>query len=153
MSEQQRNFAAGFTLIELLVVLVIIAVVLALVVPAVKPPERSLVIKANALALVGQIKELRAAALHSNVDRALFVDVNRNVFWVDRVTSYRKLAPTLSVGAGVRPSDVVSPGIVRFIFYSDGTAGGGELVLRDGNRAAAISIDWRTGTPLIRWSG
>lgn len=144
--------SAGFTLLELVIVLAILAIVLAVAIPAASPSRQAMALKTNALALTAQMKILRTAAVHRNVEHILLIDVQRNVFWVAGQATARRIAPQLTLHAQMPGQEVVDSTTVRFRFFPDGTTSGGAIVLKNGSRAAQVALDWRTGAPQIAWS-
>lgn len=134
---------AGFTLIELLVVLAILGLAYGLAAPLLARALPAAGIAAAERSLVSALRETRAAAAEAGapVRFALTAD---GLGW--RIGAGTAVAApggvTLSLAGAPAARRGTAEGIV---FFADGSATGGRLTLRAGERASAIAVDWITG--------
>ncbi len=128
---------AGFTFIELIVVLALLAFIFALVAPSVAGlldgPRFDRAVKEMIIAL----RETRAAAIATSRDTRFAVAADRRTWRSDRRTG--TVAEGISL---VLYGPSASPEIV---FFPDGSSTGGRVVLRSGERARVVAVDWVSG--------
>ncbi|MGD0721384.1 MAG: GspH/FimT family pseudopilin [Roseiarcus sp.] len=136
--------AGGFTLLELLVVVAILALIATIAIPLLKSPSKTRRLEVLSRTLVAQLRRARALAVGENQAVDFTIDVNRRI--------YRSGVS----GAGALPMDVAielviadpqrqNAAIGGFRFYPSGQSSGGDIVLREKNSVARISISWLTG--------
>jgi general secretion pathway protein H len=128
--------SAGFTLIEMLVVLAVLALVLGLVITHGPVRSHRLELDAAARRVAGALRLARSRAIAE--ERTIVFALDVGGYRLDRD------APT------TWSSDVSSEGNRRVVFTPDGGSSGARIVLRDGDRAVAIGVDWLTGRVVVR---
>lgn len=133
-----RRAAAGFTLVELLVVLAILAVAFAIVTPSVTRAIGAVGPSSVADDLAVALREARATAVVSASPIRFTLDATarrwkageREGSWPSGIAVQMEAAPQ-SEGA--------------IVFYPDGAASGGRLVVGTGPARHILSVDWLTG--------
>lgn len=135
----------GFTLSEMLVVLGILAMAGLFAMPLVNRPIGDAVLTATARKLANEMRIARAAAIAGNTERTLTIDLARRRFWVDGVTGATAIADGIAVDFITIHREQISARQGRLRFFTDGSATGGNVILRTGRRAIAIELDWMTG--------
>lgn len=141
---------AGFTLLEMLAVLALVALATGLVMPRLSVARQNLRVKAAAVQIVSGLKMARAAALTSNEERALVVDVKNRRYWAEGAVARKALPRDVAVTYEV-PGEDAGDHEGQFRFRPDGTASGGKLKLASATDTAEISIDWLTGNVRLSW--
>lgn len=139
------NADHGFTLLEMLVVLGILALAGALAMPLVNRPVGDATLIATAKKLANEMRLARASAIRDNAERTLTIDLARRRFWVDGVTGASPIAPGIAVDLVTLQKEQLSARQGRLRFFVDGSATGGNVVLRAGRRTVSIELDWMTG--------
>jgi len=153
----------GFTLIELLVVLVIISLVSAFVAPRIVAPIGNLQLKTASKRIAGAMRYSRSLAVSEKESRVCFFDFDNQQMLIFLTTAFDSVEPEevlASARAEVRyqlPEGVilknavsgdmdVEAGLFQVIFFTNGSASGGEIFLaNDRGRSACIQIDFITG--------
>jgi general secretion pathway protein H len=136
--------ARGFTLIEMLVVLLIIGMALT-VVPSLLASLPNARLNAAANAMAGSLQQLRAQAIAGGQSTALLLDPASRSY-ATLPAGKRTVLPEVVDRVDVAAAAAYQTGEAgTFRFYADGTATGGTITLRNGNRVAAIAVDWLTG--------
>jgi general secretion pathway protein H len=141
--------ARGFTLIELLVVLVIIGMALT-VVPTLLGSLPGSRLRAAADDMVATLRELRSQAVGSGRSTALVVDpASRSYDILPGGARHRLPDVVTTVEVTVAEVTTGDPLLARraevFRFFPDGTANGGVITLRHGNRFTIVTVEWPTG--------
>jgi general secretion pathway protein H len=135
----------GFSLLELLVVLSILALAGYLAMPLVRRPAGDAVLIATARKLASDMRTARAAAIRDNAERTLTIDLARRRFRVDGVTGYSPIASGIAIDFITLGKERLSASQGRLRFFADGSASGGNVVLRGGGRTLTVRLDWMTG--------
>ena len=135
----------GFTLLELLVAFGIIALAGLFAMPLLTRPAGDATLIATARNLASNMRIARAAAIRDNAERTLTIDLARRRFWVDGVTGASAIAKGVAVDFVTLQKEQLSGGQGRIRFFADGSATGGNVVLRAGRRAVTVRLDWMTG--------
>jgi general secretion pathway protein H len=140
---------SGFTLLELMVVLGILALTLAIAAPSLSRAREPLLLRSAAYELAGHLRSARAAARTGNIEHALTIDPAQRAYWAQGVVAQRPLP------AGVRvlvpDSERLGTAAGRVRFFPDGSSSGARIVLDDGRRTAAVSVDWLNGDVRVQW--
>ena len=136
---------AGFTLLELLLVLAIMALVAAFAMPLATRPAGDATLVATARKLANDMRMARAAAIRDNTERTLTLDLAQRRFWVDGLTGASPIASGIAVDFVTVQSERLSARKGRLRFFVDGSATGGNVVLRSGGRTVTVKLDWMTG--------
>jgi len=153
----------GFTLIELLVVLVIISLVSAFVAPRITAPIGNLQLKTASKKIAGAMRYSRSLAVSEKESRVCFFDFENQQVSIFSGAAFDSDEPGSILNNGqaeVRyqlPEGVilkkavsgdmdVEAGLFQVVFYTNGSASGGEIFLtNDRGRSACIQIDFITG--------
>lgn len=136
---------AGFTLLELLIVLAILALTAIVTMPLFYRPAADAALTATAQRLAINMRMARAAAIRSNVEQTLTIDLARRSFWVDGVTGVSAIPNGVSVDFTTLQKEQLSARQGQLRFFVDGTATGGNVFLRAGGRTVSVKLDWMTG--------
>jgi general secretion pathway protein H len=135
---------AGFSLIELLVVLAIMALAV-VAVPNIVAGLPGLRLRTAADDIVASLRELHERAILGAGMTELILEPKTRTYRLSTEARSRPLPPAVDE-IGFRPVALSLPQPdARIRFYGDGSASGGTLRLRRGDRSVAISIDWLTG--------
>ena len=141
----QHGASAGFTLIELIVVLAIMGLVVALASPRLHRALPGAELAASAQELAAALRRTRARAIAQGHRAALLIDIDA-ARYAPAGAAGRPLPKGVEVE--IETAAVALDPVARraaMIFYADGTAAGGRIVLRRGARAYRLDIDWLTG--------
>jgi general secretion pathway protein H len=136
---------AGFTLLELLIVLGIMAVAAVFAMPLAKRPAGDAVLVATAHKLANDMRIARASAIRDNREQTLTIDLGRRRFWVNGLTGASAIADGIAVDFVTVQTEQLSNRQGRLRFFVDGSATGGNVILRGGGRVMAVKLDWMTG--------
>jgi general secretion pathway protein H len=137
----------GFTLIELLLVLTITGLLLAMTPSLMQKAFPVLKLKAAARDLVQEIRYVQNAAIINGQVAEIVFDLERGEYRSDQVNA--GAVTTLPSGLVLSRKDeplqsLSGEQIARLIFYPDGSANGGELLLANDRSQMAIRVDWLT---------
>jgi general secretion pathway protein H len=134
----------GFTLVELLVVLTIIALAMATV-PAIVAGLPSIRLRSAADDMVATLRALHQQAIRRGETMELILDPAARAYRVSTDPAARPL-PQIVAELGFEPTALVpSGGSTSIRFFADGSATGGTVLFKNGERLAAIKVDWLTG--------
>jgi general secretion pathway protein H len=128
--------SAGFTVIEMVVVLAVLALALGLVITHGPVRSQRLELDAAARRVAGALRLARSRAIAE--ERTVVFSLDARGYHLDRD------APTTWSG------DVSSEGNRVVVFTPDGGSSGARIVLREGERAVAIGVDWLTARVVVR---
>lgn len=128
--------SAGFTVIEMIVVLAVLALALGLVITHGPVRSQRLELDAAARGVAGALRLARSRAIAE--ERTVVFALDASGYRLDRG------APTTWSG------DVSPQGNRLVVFTPDGGSSGGRIILREGERAVAIGVDWLTGRVIVR---
>ncbi len=140
-----RIAQAGFTLLEMLIVLCIIAVAGVLAMPLATRPAGDATLMATARKLANDMRMARASAIRDNAERTLTIDLARRRFWVNGVTGASPIANGIAVDFVTVRAEQISGRQGRLRFFVDGSATGGNVILKGGGRIVTVKVDWMTG--------
>jgi general secretion pathway protein H len=143
----RRNSDAddGFTLLELLLVLGILALAGYFAMPLVNRPVGDATLTATAQKLANDMRVARAAAIRDNAERTLTIDLARRRFWVDGLTGASVIPNGITVDFVTLQAEQLSARQGRLRFFVDGSATGGNVILKAGRRVMTVELDWMTG--------
>ncbi len=131
-----RGRNEGFTLLELLVVLAIMGLMLTISIPFTTGTIERAQLRADARALVSDLRSLRARAIERRETIAVTaLSENEWRFMPGR--------------AAHRAVFVTSAGARALIFYPDGTSSGGTFRLGEGGRSVEVSVAWLSGAVAV----
>jgi general secretion pathway protein H len=139
-----RPGAAGFTLIELIVVLVLIAAVVAMGagVMARKLPGQQL--RSATKELAAQLRYTRAQAIATGKAQVFTLDANTRE-WQAGEKRNGKLPKSVEIVATGARNEQQKPGVAAVRFFPEGAATGGRFLLKHGDAAWQIDVEWLTG--------
>ena len=135
----------GFTLVELLVVLAILALLLAVVPPVLPHAIDGAQVRSAERTLISSLRFARSRAI--SLQQAVTVAINVKERKIKVAGKQRDLslpddvALTLVTAQQERLS--THEGTIRF--YPDGSATGGQVRLRRGDRVSSVDVNWLTG--------
>lgn len=136
----------GFTLIEVMLALVVLALLVSLTPPLFEKAFPSLKLKAATRDLAQEIRYVQQVAILTGVPARVRFDLDNNAYQSDHVNSGEVSA--LPEGMRFVASETAAwrsgDQILLFEFYPDGSANGGILILDNGGRRFAITVDWLT---------
>ncbi len=143
----RRNSDAdeGFTLLELLLVLGILALAGYFAMPLINRPVGDATLTATAQKLANDMRVARAAAIRDNAERTLTIDLARRRFWVDGLTGASVIPNGITVDFVTLQAEQLSARQGRLRFFVDGSATGGNVILKAGRRVMTVELDWMTG--------
>jgi general secretion pathway protein H len=102
-------------------------------------------LRAAADAMAGRLRSLHEAAILDADTTEFVLDPRARTDRVSTEAGIHALPPVVSA-VGFRPTALLPAGhIARVRFYADGSASGGTIRLRHGDRSVSIVIDWLTG--------
>jgi general secretion pathway protein H len=134
----------GFTLVELLVVLTIMALAMAAV-PRMLAGVPSIRLRTAADDMVATLRELHQQAIRRGETTELILDTAARVYRTSSEPAPRRL-PEIVAELGFSPTAVLPSGTNASIrFFADGSATGGTVLFKNGERLAAVKVDWLTG--------
>ncbi len=159
--------AAGFTLIEALVVMALMATAFALFAGALVGalPGQQLRDATNRLA--AEMRATRARAVATGIDQSFVIDTEARTWrsgasdqFADAlapmpgttsgasgggVRRQGELDDALALGATVAREEQPGPGLAAIRFFADGSSTGGRVVVRRGDAAWRVDVNWLTG--------
>ena len=132
------------TLVELVVVLTIIALAMTAV-PAIVAGLPGIRLRTAADEMVATLRELHQQAIRRGESTELFLDPAERTYRVSTDAIPQRL-PEIVAELGFKTSAAVPVGVKTSIrFFADGSASGGTVLFENGDRLAAITVDWLTG--------
>jgi len=159
--------AAGFTLIEALVVMALMATAFALFAGALVGalPGQQLRDATNRLA--AEMRATRARAVATGIDQSFVIDTQARTWRSGAsdeladalapmlgtkpgasgggVRRQGELDDALALGATVAREEQPEPGIAAIRFFADGSSTGGRVIVRRGDAAWRVDVNWLTG--------
>lgn len=145
MQELPLNSRRGFTLLELLVVLALIGMMLTLAPPLFSNAFKGAEAKSAVRQLASALRQTRAAAVSTQRETTLIVDVGARYFHGDDGRRSRSLPEHAAVTLTTADSERISEHAGAIRFFPDGSSTGGRILLQSDNQLFTIEIDWLTG--------
>ena len=140
----------GFTLLELLLVLGILALAAVFSLPLINRPVGDATLTATAQKLANDMRVARAAAIRDNAERTMTIDLARRRFWVDGLTGASVIPNGITVDFVTLQAEQLSGRLGRLRFFVDGSATGGNVILKAERRVVNVELDWMTGHASLR---
>ena len=160
--------AAGFTLIEALVVMALMATAFALFAGALVGALPGQQLRDTTHRLAAEMRATRARAVATGIDQSFIIDTQART-WRSGASDAVSGAPSpmtgtkpgatssdgarrrgeldeaLALGATVAREEQPGPGIAAVRFFADGSSTGGRIVVRRGDAAWRVDVNWLTG--------
>jgi general secretion pathway protein H len=136
----------------MLVVLVVLALALGVSVPLLTRPTGDAVLMTTAQNMASTMRLARAAAIRDNEERTMTLDLGRRLDWVDGLTAASPIAGGINVDFVTLQREQLRDQRGRLRFFVDGSATGGNIILRSGGRMVAVELDWASGHARLRRS-
>lgn len=142
----KRSPARGFTLIELMLVLVVMGLLVGLTPPLFEKAFPSLKLKAATRDLAQEMRFIQQSAILTGQVTKVRFDLQNNAYRSDLVNQgeTRQLPDGLHFIQDENAVSISGEQILVFEFFPDGSSSGGKLILGNGARRLAISVDWLT---------
>lgn len=160
--------AAGFTLIEALVVLALMATAFALFAGALVGALPGQQLRDATHRLAAEMRATRARAVATGVDQSFVIDTQARTWRSGAsealgdpsaalpdtkpgapadggVRRQGELDEALALGATVAREEQPGPGLAAIRFFADGSSTGGRVVVRRGDAAWRVDVNWLTG--------
>jgi general secretion pathway protein H len=135
----------GFTLFEILAVFVIFSLILSitpLFLPNVIASNHA---KSAARELASNLKKTRSLAIARQQDMTLRLNIESNIFTVDKKQKEIKLPDSSSLSIITAQSEQISDNEGQIRFFSDGSSTGGQIKLIYEKKVYLIDVNWLTG--------
>ena len=144
---------AGFTLLEMIGVLAILALVAVIALPAAERSRSALAVRGAAFDLAAALKNARSAALITNRETRLTLDITARRFLADGMAAAHSLPRNAAVTYAVPAGEQAAKGVAVIRFRPDGSSSGGTITLAGPRQSAVVSVDWMTGRTELAWGG
>jgi general secretion pathway protein H len=150
-----RRRVRGFTLIEALVVLALMAAAFALFAGALLGAMPGQQLRSATGQLAAEMRATRARAIATGIDQSFIVDTQARA-WRSGASDALAgeggearrsgtLPEALALGATVAREEQPGPGVAAIRFFADGSSSGGRVVVRRGDAAWRVDVNWLTG--------
>lgn len=134
----------GFSLIEMLLVIVLIAAVSAMAAYAMNSGLPGAQLRGAARELAAQLRYTRAQAIATGRPQVFSLDA-RTREWTAPQNRHGSLARGIEVIATGARVEQAHPDEVAIRFFPEGAATGGRFVLKRGDAAWQVDVEWLTG--------
>ena len=134
----------GFTLIEMIVVLVLIAAVVAIGAGAMSRKLPGQQLRSATKELAAQLRFTRAQAIATGQAQLFTLDANTRE-WKAGDKRSGKLPKSVDIVATGARNEQQREGVAAVRFFPEGAATGGRFLLKHGNAAWQIDVEWLTG--------
>ncbi len=138
----------GFTLFELLVVLAIVSLVAGFAVPRFWTAIPGVELRQTARSVASTLRSARSQAIFKNRAQDFILDGAARTYGLEggRQSVLAEAVSASMTGLAEQEKDRQTG---RIRFFHDGSASGGRLTLRTGDRVLQVDVDWLTGHVLI----
>lgn len=143
--ERRLRSNAGFTMLEMIAALALIALAVGIILPRFGASRQAMTLRSTAVELSSGLKNARAASRVTNADVVLLVDTSQRSYSAAGAVKPTKIPRDVALRFEVKAAEAEGTSRGGFRFRPDGTASGGNIVLRSGRDTATISVDWLTG--------
>jgi general secretion pathway protein H len=134
---RNRRRERGFSLIEMIIAVALLATLTGLAAVSFAPASDRLRLRAEAREIVDLLHGQRTVAITSGRPTTVLLDPAESRLFYGDPALVRLLPPTLRMAA--------TEDLRRIVFYPEGGASGGHVVIHDQHRRLDITIDWLTG--------
>lgn len=129
---------------ELLLVLAVLCLVIAIALPNLPQRSEAVVLRAAAESIANALRGARGLAIHRNAPTLFTLDVDARRWAVEEGESGTLSRDiTLSLVTGRRHLQSSAVGSIQF--FPDGSASGGQVLLRGKGQELTVTVDWLTG--------
>ncbi|WP_420347311.1 GspH/FimT family pseudopilin [Pelagibius sp.] len=135
----------GYTLLELLVVMAIAGLLAVTLAGTVFSGRETVTLRAAAEDLTALLKRTRGAALRTNREAAVFVDVAEKTFGVEGGPKRWPLPSDSDVTLLTAAEEILHEDRGAIRFFPDGSATGGGIRLSQNGSSYQVSVHWLTG--------
>lgn len=142
----------GFTLVEMLVVLTLVAALLAVSLPYSAKSGDARKLAAAAQIVAARLQEARTAALASNRERKLTIDIGKRLVVAGGASKDFELPEDIDLKI-ITAANEVAQDTASFRFFPDGGATGGRIILTRNAHRQEIAINWLTGAVAVTADG
>ena len=140
-----RNSQDGYTLLELLIVIAILALMTGLTVTHLSGSREGPRFEAAVRDIAATLRLTRSTALTEGHAVAFWMDVGKKQYGFDGSAVKAVTQDGVSLTAYSAREEQLQEDEARIVFFPDGSATGGIIVLEARNRHASLNIDWMTG--------
>lgn len=144
-SKQAAAANAGFTLFEVLVVMLVIAMTSAAVATLYRAPSGAAQVKTAALTAASRLRDLRAKAMTTGIERVAVIDVAQRTFSFSDGLSPIALNKSIDVAVTGADSERAGPSTAGVRFYPNGSSTGATINLKMKGQGYEIRVNWLTG--------
>ena len=102
-------------------------------------------LRSGARDVASGLRYVRSQAMAQGREQVFYLDVERGYYWYQGGEQRRALPESLSLGLVTAESEVLGEHVAGIRFFPDGSATGGEITLRIGERRIVVDVDWVTG--------
>jgi general secretion pathway protein H len=141
--------ARGYTLVELLVVVGLIAAALAVGAAAMRSGLPGAQLRGAARELAAQLRYTRAQAIVSGQSQVFTLDA-RTREWQAPNRRHGSLPKEIAIVATGARIEQEHPDQVAVRFFPEGAATGGRIVLKRGDAAWQVDVEWLTGQVALK---
>jgi general secretion pathway protein H len=138
----------GFTLVEMLVVLTLMAILMVVSLPYAKGSGEARILDAAAQSLAARLRETQAAAISSNSERNLTVDLKAGSIVQHNPERIFNLPAGTAIKILTAQNEVVAD-TASIRFFANGGASGGMIMLSKGSHQVELDINWLSGAVVI----
>ena len=145
----EHNADDGMTLVEVLIVLAIIGLTYALVAPNFTSTAKSVAVRTIALDLKNQLAVARAVAIARNRSVAVILDLKQRRYASEADNRWVQWPADLQVSVTTARDTGDDGGLPRLVFFPDGSASGGQVVIGREKQSYTVVVEWLNGHPRI----
>lgn len=136
---------AGFTLLELIVVLAIAALILAVVAPALSRGSDIAALDRTARELLAGLKYTRSYAVAQHEEAVFQIDLKERFYTLPGRDRQHKVSSVLAIDLTTVESERNGDQGGGIRFFPDGSATGGRVSLKVGERIRHVDVEWMGG--------